>query len=220
MAINIEKKGNQKLDKFKTIQDNVTAEIEEKRSRFIANMFYVESTEEAENIIKQTRKKYYDARHNCYAYIVSEEQMIKKSSDDGEPSGTAGSPILNVIEKNSLCNVLIIVTRYFGGILLGAGGLVRAYTEAATNAVKNAVIVEQQEGFELEVSISYQDMEKFKYYCNQNNIKIVKNEYGENIKCLIEVTEEEKNSILGYKHNDKMANILKFEVIRKKYIRK
>lgn len=206
------------MNKFKTIKDNVTAEFEEKRSRFIANMFYIESAEEAENIIKQNKKKYYDARHNCYAYIVNEEQKIKKSSDDGEPSGTAGSPILNVIEKNGLCNVLIIVTRYFGGILLGAGGLVRAYTESATNAVRNAVIVEQEEGYELELTISYQDTEKFKYYCNQNNIRILKNEYEENVKCLIEVTEEEKNSILGNEYNDKMANILKFEVIRKKYI--
>lgn len=208
------------MKKIKTIQDKVTIEIEEKRSRFIANIFYVENVEQAENIIKETKKKYYDARHNCYAYIINDEQVIKKSSDDGEPSGTAGSPILNVIEKNALCNVLIIVTRYFGGILLGAGGLVRAYTESATKVIRDAIIVEQEQGYELEVTISYQDMEKLKYYCNQNNIKIIKNEYGENIKCKMEVTEEEKNSILDDKYNDKMANILKFEIIREKNIRK
>ena len=208
------------LKKFKTIQDNVTIEIEEKRSRFIANIFYVENVEQAENIIKEIKKKYYDARHNCYAYIINDEQVIKKSSDDGEPSGTAGSPILNVIEKNALGNVLIIVTRYFGGILLGAGGLVRAYTESATKVIRDAIIVEQEQGYELEVTISYQDMEKLKYYCNQNNIKIIKNEYGENIKCKMEVTEEEKNSILDDKYNDKMANILKFEIISEKNIRK
>lgn len=208
------------MDRFKTIQNNVTEEIEEKRSRFIANMFYVENVEEAENIIKKIKKKYYDARHNCYAYIIKDEQMIKKSSDDGEPSGTAGSPILNVIEKNELCNVLIIVTRYFGGILLGAGGLVRAYTEAAKKAVMSTITVAQEEGYELEVIISYQDMEKFKYYCNQNNIRILRNEYGENVKCLIEATEEEKRGILDNEYNDKMANILKFKIIKKKYIRK
>ena len=208
------------MKKFKTIQDNVTIEIEEKRSRFIANIFYVENVEQAENIIKEIKKKYYDARHNCYAYIINDEQVIKKSSDDGEPSGTAGSPILNVIEKNALGNVLIIVTRYFGGILLGAGGLVRAYTESATKVIRDAIIVEQEQGYELEVTISYQDMEKLKYYCNQNNIKIIKNEYGENIKCKMEVTEEEKNSILDDKYNDKMANILKFEIISEKNIRK
>ena len=161
------------MDTFKTIKNNETAEIEEKRSKFIANIFYVENIEEVEKYIKQTKKKYYDARHNCYAYMIREENnVLKKFSDDGEPSGTAGSPILNVIEKNNLCNVLIIVTRYFGGILLGAGGLVRAYTEAATKSVENAEIVEQELGYELEITIKYQDLEKLKYYCNKNNIRI------------------------------------------------
>lgn len=209
------------MDKFKTIQDNVTAEIEEKRSRFIANMFYIESTEEAENIIKQTKKKYYDARHNCYAYIINDKQMIKKSSDDGEPSGTAGSPILNVIEKNELCNVLIIVTRYFGGILLGAGGLVRAYTESAGKALKCANIVEQEAGYELEVVVSYQETEKFKYYCNKNNIRILDIKYEENVKLLIEVNETEKRNILdNNEFDEKKANIIKSDIIRKKFIRK
>ena len=209
------------MKKFKTIESNITAEIEEKRSRFIANMFYVENVEEAENIIKKIKKKYYDAKHNCYAYIIKDEQMIKKSSDDGEPSGTAGSPILNVIEKNKLCNVLIIVTRYFGGILLGTGGLVRAYTESARKAVNNASIVEQEEGYELEAVISYQDAEKFKYYCSKNSIRILDAKYEENVKLLIEVNEMEKKNILNNnKFNEKMANIIKYNTIRKKYIRK
>src|SRR5699024_999826 len=171
------------MEKFKTIEGKVTAEVEEKKSRFIANLFYVESVEEAENCLKQIKKKYYNARHNCYAYVVKEENIIKKSSDDGEPSGTAGSPILNVIEKNNLCNVLIIVTRYFGGILLGAGGLVRAYTEAATKSVEKAEIVEQELGYEIEITIEYSELEKLKYYCNKNNIKITNIEYKENINC-------------------------------------
>ena len=177
------------MDELKTIENKVTAEVEEKRSRFIANIFYIESAIEAENIIKQTKKKYYDARHNCYAYIVKEEQMIKKSSDDGEPSGTAGSPILNVIEKNGLCNVLVIVTRYFGGILLGTGGLVRAYTEATIKAIEKANIVLQEEGYEIEIITTYSDIEKIKYYCNKNQIKISNIEYEENVKCTIEISE-------------------------------
>ena len=209
------------MKKLKTIQNTVTIEIEEKRSKFIANIYNVDNVENAENIIKQIKKKYYDARHNCYAYIINDKQMIKKSSDDGEPSGTAGSPILNVIEKNELCNILIVVTRYFGGILLGTGGLVRAYTEAATNAIKNTIIVEEEEGYELEITISYQDMYKLKYYCNRNNINMIKTEYGENIKCIIEVTSEEKENILdNYKYDEKMAKIIKFDTLRKKYIRK
>lgn len=209
------------MKKLKTIQNTVTIEIEEKRSKFIANIYNVDNVENAENIIKQIKKKYYDARHNCYAYIINDKQMIKKSSDDGEPSGTAGSPILNVIEKNELCNILIVVTRYFGGILLGTGGLVRAYTEAATNAIKNSIIVEEEEGYEIEITISYQDMSKLKYYCNRNNINMIKTEYGENIKCIIEVTSEEKENILdNYKFDEKMAKIIKFDTLRKKYIRK
>ena len=209
------------LKKFKTIETNITAEIEEKRSRFIANIFYVEDVEETENIIKKVKKKYYDARHNCYAYIIKGEQMIKKSSDDGEPSGTAGSPILNVIEKNELCNVLIMVTRYFGGILLGTGGLVRAYTESATKAVNAANIVEQEEGYELEVVTSYQDAEKFRYYCNKKNIRILDTKYEENVKLLIEVNEIERKNILNNnKFDEKMVNIMSYNTIRKKYIRK
>ena len=209
------------MEKFKTIEGKVTAEVEEKKSRFIANLFYVESVEEAENCLKQIKKKYYDARHNCYAYVVKEESIIKKSSDDGELSGTAGSPILNVIERNNLCNVIIIVTRYFGGILLGTGGLVRAYTEAATNAVNQAKIVEQEKGLEVEFEVSYADIEKFKYYCNLKNIKIVNITYTENVKIVIDLTEEEKNEILeGYKYNEKLPNIIKHTILSEKYLRK
>ena len=210
------------MDKFKTIKNDKTVEIEEKRSKFIANIFYVENIDEVEKYIRQTKKKYYDARHNCYAYMIREENnVLKKFSDDGEPSGTAGSPILNVIEKNNLCNVLIIVTRYFGGILLGAGGLVRAYTEAATKSVENAEIVEQELGYELEITIKYQDLEKLKYYCNKNNIRINSLQYGENIKCNIEMPKVEKENILpenGY--NTNFVKILKYKIIKEKYIRK
>lgn len=209
------------MKKLKTIENSAVAEIEEKRSRFIGSVFYVESVEEAEEIIKQHKKKYHDARHNCFAYIIKENIVVKKSSDDGEPSGTAGSPILNVIERNNLCNVIIIVTRYFGEILLGTGGLVRAYTEAATNAVNQAKIVEQEKGLEVEFELSYSDIEKFKYYCNLKNIKIVNITYTENVKIVIDLTEEEKNEILEeYKYNEKLPNIIKYTILSEKYLRK
>lgn len=209
------------MEKFKTIKTNAIVEIEEKRSRFIGSAFYVENEEEAERIIKDIKKKYYDARHNCFAYIINNGNATKRFSDDGEPSGTAGSPILNVLEKNELYNVLVIVTRYFGGILLGAGGLVRAYTEAAVKAIEKAEIVEQENGFELEIWISYQDMEKLKYYCDKNNINIIKWEYEENIGCTLEVTNAEKEIILtDYKYNERIPNIVKYEVLREKFIRK
>ena len=113
---------------FISIESNISSEIVEKKSKFICNLIKVQSQEEAEKMIKQIRKKYFDARHNCIAYRVMEEgQIIERFSDDGEPSGTAGAPMLNILQKNNLVNVLIVVTRYFGGILLGTGGLVRAY---------------------------------------------------------------------------------------------
>lgn len=209
------------MEKFKTIKTNAIVEIEEKRSKFIGSAFYVENEEEAERIIKDIKKKYYDARHNCFAYIINNGNVTKRFSDDGEPSGTAGSPILNVLEKNELYNVLVIVTRYFGGILLGAGGLVRAYTETAVKAIEKADIVEQENGFELEIWISYQDMEKLKYYCDKNNINIIKWEYEENIGCTLEVTNAEKEIILtDYKYNERIPNIVKYEVLREKFIRK
>ncbi len=209
------------MKNFKTIENDATAIVEEKRSKFIANIFKINSVEEAENKLQEVKKKYYDARHNCFAYIVEDEGILKKKfSDDGEPSGTAGSPILNVIEKNELCNVLIVVTRYFGGILLGAGGLVRAYTESAAKAVNETNILEKEEGYEIEILINYQDLDKFKYYCNQNKIKIVDIKYLENIICRIEVTKEEKEKLEDYKYNEMNINILEFSTITRKLIDK
>lgn len=104
---------------FKTIEENVTFELVEKKSRFIADIFYVETKEDAEEKIKELKKKYYDAKHHCFAYSVFEENgRLDRFSDDGEPSGTAGSPMLNILTSNNLSNVVAIVTRYFGGILL------------------------------------------------------------------------------------------------------
>ena len=133
-------------------------------------------------------------------------------------AGTAGAPSLNVLEKNNLCNVLLVVTRYFGGILLGAGGLVRAYTEAAVKAIELANIVQEEEGFEIEVVVDYQNLEKLKYYCNKNNIKIVKIDYKDVIICNLEVTKQEKENLT--KEYNETINILEYKVIREKPIRK
>ncbi len=136
----------------------------------------------------------------------------------GSQVGTAGSPILNVLERNNLSNVLIIVTRYFGGILLGTGGLVRAYTEAATKALSISTVVEELEGEEVEIKIDYPNFEKFKYYCNKNNIKIIKTEYNELITIILELTKQEEKKML--KDNSNVINILNFRIIRNKIIRK
>ena len=154
---------------FSTIEKNVTAEVVDKKSKFIANFIYVDDVIKAEQLIKETRKKYFDARHNCIAYrIIENDQIIEKSSDDGEPSGTAGAPMLNILQKNNLANVLIIVTRYFGGILLGTGGLVRAYSDSLLKAIDQANIIKKCLGEELEVTLDYNAFENFKYYFKRN----------------------------------------------------
>ena len=117
----------------------------EKKSKFIANIIYVETTDEAEEYIKQIKKKYHDAKHNCFAYAIETGSggIAVKYNDDGEPQGTAGAPILKLILEQGLSNILVVVTRYFGGVLLGTGGLVRAYTGATEKALESANIIEK-----------------------------------------------------------------------------
>lgn len=171
---------------YKTIKENVSAELVEKKSKFIANLFYIESREEAEDIIKNQKKKYHDARHNCYAFrVLGEDGIIEKSSDDGEPSGTAGAPMLNILSKMEITNVLVIVTRYFGGILLGTGGLVKAYSNSTKLALEKAEISMLEEGFVYKLELNYSDLENFKYFMKNNEIKILKEEYFENVKLSI-----------------------------------
>lgn len=181
---------------FKTIEKNISGTIIEKKSKFIANIFYVESENEAEEKLTKIRKEYHDARHNCYAYrIKTQNGIIQKQSDDGEPSGTAGAPMLNILEKKEIINVIAIVTRYFGGILLGTGGLVKTYSEALTETLKNANYIVKEEGYVAQVLIEYEDIKKFEYFCVQNDILMVQKEYTDKIKLTIEISKEkfEKN---------------------------
>ena len=208
------------MDSFITIKDNIQAELVEKKSRFIANLFYVESVKEAEEIIKIIKKKYFDARHNCIAYrVLEKDRLIEKSSDDGEPSGTAGAPMLNILQKNNLKNVLVIVTRYFGGILLGTGGLVRAYSNSLLQAIEISNKVEKCYGQELKVVLDYNEFENFKYYCKNNKINIVDNQYLENIVCKIEVEEQVKNQLIS-DFETKKLNLKDIKELSKKYITK
>ena len=167
---------------YNTIKENASYEIVEKKSKFIGNVFYVESKEEAEIIIKEQKKKYHDARHNCWAYrVLDDNNVVEKSSDDGEPSGTAGAPMLNILSKENIVNTLVIVTRYFGGILLGTGGLVKAYSESTKLALEQAKITKIEEGYIHKIEINYSDLDSFKYYLKNNEIKLVKEEYFENV---------------------------------------
>ena len=208
------------MEEFITILKNETAEIVEKKSKFIANLFHVESVEEAENRIKDIKKKYHDARHNCIAYRVAENgQIIEKSSDDGEPSGTAGGPMLNILQKNNLCNLVIVVTRYFGGILLGTGGLVRAYSEVTQQAIEKSTKVIKVIGREMIIELDYSKLEKFKYYCKNNNINIKKIDYMDNIILKIEMEESVKEKIIDDIKNKKL-NIQNFSEGERKCIDK
>lgn len=207
------------MDDFVTIKENVQAELIEKKSKFIANLFYVESVKEAEEIITKIKKKYFDARHNCIAYRIIEENLVEKSSDDGEPSGTAGAPMLNILQKNNLVNVLVIITRYFGGILLGTGGLVRAYSNCLLQVIEKSERIEKCYGHELDVILDYNEFENFKYYCKNNKINIVETQYLENIVCKIEIEEKAKNLLIS-DFETKKINLKYIKELSKKYITK
>lgn len=177
---------------FQSIENESIAEIIVKKSKFIATLYEANSKDEAEKILQNVRKKYFDAKHHCYAYII---EKIEKCSDDGEPSGTAGAPLLALLKSANLTNVIIIVTRYFGGILLGTGGLVRAYTESAKNAIENAKIVYKDYGIQFEIEISYNNLKEILFICKNLDISIIKIEYQENVKLLLESTFEAKKEL-------------------------
>lgn len=210
---------------FKSIKGEAIAEIIEKKSKFIATLYEVNSKEEAEKTLQKTRKNYFDAKHHCYAYIVAEQrslenvqkskknelinykinsvQQIEKCSDDGEPSGTAGAPLLSLLKSTNLTNVIIIVTRYFGGILLGTGGLVRAYTESAKTAIENAEIIYKDYGVQFEIEVSYNNLKEIQFICKNLNINIIKTDYQENVKLILESTIEAKEKL---EKNDKIIS--------------
>lgn len=203
-----------------TIKEAVQVEITEKKSKFIANFFPVKSVEEVEELIKEIKKNYHDARHNCMAYrVIGEERIVERSSDDGEPSGTAGVPMLNILQKNNLANVLVIVTRYFGGILLGTGGLLRAYSDSLLKAIGESQLIQKCQGIEMKAILEYSQFDNFKYYCKNHNILLVNVEYGEFITCKIELEDDKKEQI--YQDFETKKLILKdLKEIAKKYITK
>ena len=163
------------------IKEYATGEYEEKKSRFIGEIFPIKSEEEAQEHIAAIRKKYYDARHHCYAYVLGDSYETVKQSDDGEPSQTAGMPILNVLKGQEIHDALIVVTRYFGGTLLGTGGLVRSYTNASKAAIENAVVLEAVEGFRVSAEIPYTLVGKIKYFTETEGITESEAEYGNNV---------------------------------------
>ena len=208
------------MNEFITIKKDEMAEIVEKKSKFIANIVKIETQKEAEEKIKEIKKKYYDAKHNCIAYRVYElENLIEKSSDDGEPSGTAGGPMLNILRNQELGNILVVVTRYFGGILLGTGGLVRAYSEATLAALKKAEKVKRVLGIEIQVNLKYSQFDNLKYYCQKRKINISNTNYLENISCILTMEEETKEKFME-DYNKKDIILEQIKILDKKIIDK
>ena len=177
------------IESYKIITKEGTGEIVEKKSRFIASVFSVETQQEAEEKIAEISKKYWDAKHNCYAYVIGVNGENTKCSDNGEPSGTAGKPILEVINGSGITNVLIIVTRYFGGVLLGTGGLVRAYTQSAQAGIAACEVGEKVYSQKLTLKVGYNMINNVQYYLGQNDIAIADSRYEADVEFDICVKE-------------------------------
>ena len=207
------------MEEFYTISNNSEAEIIEKKSKFIAQIFYEEKNEEAEKYLKKKKKKYHDARHNCFAYAIEtiDGGIAVKYNDDGEPAGTAGSPILKILLEKGITNVLVVVTRYFGGILLGTGGLVRAYTKTTLEALNKVEIIKKEKGCEIELEIEYCDLESAKKYLYDIGVKSIKVEFLEKVKLNAEIP---KNMLKYIETEDVKKNfkILKYNILEEKII--
>lgn len=175
---------------YKVVYEGAEGEIVEKKSRFIATVKPVESEEEATAFIAEMKKKYWDAKHNCSAFVLGQNHEITRCSDDGEPAQTAGRPMLDVLLREDIHNVAVVVTRYFGGVLLGTGGLVRAYQKATQEGLANSIIIEKRQGKALEVRTDYNGLGKLQYLCAQNEITICETEYAEDVVMHLMVPEE------------------------------
>ena len=181
-------------DSYKIVYKSGCGEIIEKKSRFIATIIPIESEQDAIEFIEQMKKKYWDASHNCSAYVIGRRNEIERCSDDGEPSKTAGRPMLDVLINEGLHNVAVVVTRYFGGTLLGTGGLVRAYQGAVKEGLKNTVILEKILAKKIEVVTDYNGIGKLQYITATLNITTLDTIYTDIVTAILLVTEEVENS--------------------------
>ena len=169
------------MQTYNTIKQYGEGEIVEKKSRFLGKIEKVESEEEALEFIERIKKQYWDARHNCYAYVIGQKQELQRFSDDGEPSGTAGKPILEVLLGEDIHNTLVIVTRYFGGTLLGTGGLVRAYSAATKAGLANSIITERCLGKKISIKTDYNGLGKMQYILAEMDIPVLHTEYTDSV---------------------------------------
>lgn len=172
-------------------------EIVEKKSRFIGQIEVVKTEEEAYAFIEKIKKKHYDARHNCFAFSIGEDMPLQRFSDDGEPQGTAGKPILEVINGSGIHNICIVVTRYFGGTLLGTGGLVRAYTDASKEALKYCETKLMQRLIPVDIATNYTDMGKIQYILNTAGVNIVDTVFTDEVMIKVELPYDQHSKIIS-----------------------
>ena len=178
------------VDEYQTIVGTSQGTYSELRSKFLGFAHHVTTPEEALSLVAEYQKKYYDARHNCTAFIIGRNRELTRCSDDGEPSGTAGKPILEVLLSAGVTNVAVVVTRYFGGTLLGTGGLVRAYTQATKEGLADAGIATMRFGKELTIGIDYTDVGKVQYILGSRQIDIAQSRYTQTVEFDIRIPAE------------------------------
>ncbi|MBR4084407.1 MAG: YigZ family protein [Lachnospiraceae bacterium] len=178
------------LQTYRVLLEGGEGEIIEKKSRFIATVRSVESEEEAIAFIEEMKKKYWDARHNCSAFVIGSRGELTRCSDDGEPSGTAGRPMLEVLLGEGVRNIAVVVTRYFGGVLLGTGGLVRAYTQAVKEGMDNCVVGTMVHGYNVLLNTDYNSVGKVLYLLGQYGLESMDSDYGVDVTLQIQIAEE------------------------------
>lgn len=183
------------LEQYRTVYEGGEGEITEKKSRFIATVHPVESEEEALAFLEEMKKKYWDARHNCYVYSIGMNREFTRCSDDGEPSGTAGRPMLDVILGEDIYNVAVVVTRYFGGVLLGTGGLVRAYSKAVQEGLAASKVILKQKGIALKITTDYTGLGKIQYIAGERNIPVLDSEYTDKVVMKLLVPVQDVGSV-------------------------
>ncbi|PIO83907.1 YigZ family protein [Loigolactobacillus backii] len=179
------------LKNYVAIAHNGTHEIEIKKSRFICYLARIKDSAEADAILTQIKKEHYKANHHCSAYVLGDHDDIQHSRDDGEPSGTAGAPMLNVLQRQHLTNTLAVTTRYFGGIKLGAGGLIRAYSHSVSEATAAIGLVQGTLQQELQVQIAYKQQGALEHYLEANHITVADTAYTVNVSLIILIASEQ-----------------------------
>lgn len=183
------------VSEYRVLLEGGEGEIVEKKSRFIATVRKVESEEEAIAFIEEVKKKYWDARHNCSAFVIGSRAELTRCSDDGEPSGTAGRPMLEVLLGEGIRNIAVVVTRYFGGVLLGTGGLVRAYTQAVKEGIANSLVGTMCHGLEVQLKTDYNGIGKVLYILTQKGITSYESDYGADVALKIRFRSELAESL-------------------------